>query len=275
MKRINIVDAAKEYIRYVEDVRSGNREKHIMSTGLEELDELLDGGFEDGQLIVIGGRPGDGKSALGLQLADKAAHNGRRVIYLNLEMRIKDIMKRLLARRSAAFTRISEADMGLLREKMNDIVSMDMEIIDDASTRIEDFRDAIVENSDSEHPIGLVVVDYLQLMRSKQKFDRKDLEIGEISMVLKEIAKTISAPVVALAQLNRPPQQGSKIPSLERLRESGQIEQDADVVIFTYFSEAKNSHVLKVAKNRNGEMGSINVDFNKERQTFTCASEGW
>lgn len=248
------------------------------STGLHDLDDLL-GGLRGGQLIIIGGRPAMGKSSIALQIAAHDAEQRNAVLVLSLEMPATELAAREVSRAS----RIPVADLmrGKLREddwaKLThgaSIVNNMRMIVDDQSNLSLIEVAAKARTAKRKHKIGMLVIDYLQLMRGEG--DNRNQELESITRGLKSLAKDLDIPVIALSQLSRKcEERTNKRPMLSDLRESGGIEQDADVVIFVYRDEVYNpdsqdigTAELIVAKQRNGPPGRIRVTFLGEYTQF-------
>ncbi len=245
-------------------------------SGFKQLDELTTG-FQPGDLIIIGGRPSMGKTALGLNIAQHVGLEMKEpVAVFSLEMSKEQLAMRMLC--SEAMIDSNSVRKGFIRKEdwhkltnaAGKLAEAPIYIDDSSSTSVLEMR-AKARRLKMEHGgLSLVVVDYLQLMRSRGMFERREQEISEISRSLKALAKELRVPVIALSQLNRgvelrkPP-----IPNLADLRESGAIEQDADVIIFLYRDEVYNrsDHSNKgkaeiiIAKQRNGPTDRINLTF--------------
>lgn len=249
-----------------------------LKSGLVDLDALTLG-FQPSDLIVIGGRPSDGKTSLGLNIIEHVALVERTpVLLFSLEMARFAIIDRLLC----AKARISSHDI-----KSGRVV--DWEAINDASKAFSEVAEIHVDDSAiltigeirsrtqrviRQHQVGLIVIDYLQLATSPGAQDKR-IETGEISGGLKALAKDVKLPVIALSQLKRLDKGKDRRPELQDLRESGAIEADADVVIFVW--RKADSHGIKgnegeiiLAKQRNGPTGVIESVFIKEYTRWEC-----
>jgi len=250
-------------------------------SGFADLDELTTG-FRPGDLIIIGGRPSMGKTALGLNIAQHVALELREpVAIFSLEMSKEQLALRMLCSEAMVDSNsvrkgfIRKDDWHKLTSAAGRLADAPVYIDDSSATSVLEMR-AKARRLKTEHHggLGLVVVDYLQLMRSRGNFERREQEISEISRSLKALAKELRLPVIALSQLNRGVETrgGNKNPTLADLRESGAIEQDADVIIFIYRDEASNKDasdskgkavkaVIDVAKQRNGPTDKLNLTF--------------
>ncbi len=259
-------------------------------TGFRDVDELFHG-LRGGDMVIIAARPGVGKTSFALNLAVNAAKLGTAVAFFSLEMSAGQLTQRILgseARVSLSRIRsgkVSEADWGMIADASAKLSSLDMYIDDTPGLSIMEAR--AKARRELRHVIGtekkgLIVVDYLQLMQPPQvrRDGNRAVEVGEISRGLKIMAKEMDMPVIALSQLNRAVEmRGKKRPMLADLRESGSIEQDADIVMFIDRSmddmEAEENGrpdlgtaELIVAKHRNGPTRDITLAFNPEFTKF-------
>lgn len=253
-----------------------------LPSGYKDLDEKTLG-FQDGELIIIAGRPSMGKTAFSLNIAQNLAIKHKKTIGIfSLEM-----PKNLLALRMIC----SEAKVDLLKLKSNKLNKEEWKklalslcvlaearifINDSPSISISDIK-VLSRKLKAEEGLDLLIIDYLQLIRVKGKFENRQQEITFISQSLKEIAKDLNIPVLALSQLSRAPEirKEEHRPILADLRESGSLEQDADTVIFLYREEKYNKNTNKkgiaeviVAKQRNGPTGTIQLAFFPEFTRF-------
>ncbi len=257
--------------------RQGNRALVTgVASGFTKLDELT-AGFQKSDLIILAGRPGMGKTALALNIAKNAAVDSNiPVAIFSLEMSKEQLSLRMLS--SEARIDSSRLRRGFISQddwiKITDsagVLSQAPIFIDDSPNITALEIRAKSRRLKMEKNIGLIIIDYLQLMRSRVSAERRDLEISEISRSLKALAKELDLPVVALSQLNRKLEERSdKRPQLSDLRESGALEQDADVVAFLYRDELynrdennpnKGKAELIVAKQRNGPTGFTLLTF--------------
>jgi replicative DNA helicase len=246
-------------------------------SGFADLDELTTG-FQPGDLIIIGGRPSMGKTALGLNIAQHVALEMREpVAVFSLEMSKEQLALRMLCAEAMVDSNgvrkgfIRKEDWHKLTSAAGRLAEAQVYIDDSSGTSVLEMR-AKARRLKMEHhgALGLVVVDYLQLMRGRGSFERREQEISEISRSLKGLAKELKVPVIALSQLNRGVEaRNDKRPSLADLRESGAIEQDADVIIFLYRDEVYNKNnpsnkgeaEVIIAKQRNGPTDTIKLTF--------------
>ncbi len=256
-----------------------------IETGLWPLDESIRGGFKAGQMVVVAGTPGSGKTALAVQLADRARALEKHVLVFSLEMSADEIAGRLIASHSGVNSdslyqrtapegdyRTYYAQLGELAEGGHFHV-LDTQRISVPAMRSECRR------VKARHGLDMIVVDYLQLMTTGQRGLPRFEEVSEVSRSLKAIAKEFGVPVIALSQLNRKSlQREDKRPIMSDLRESGQIEQDADVILFLYRDEVHNHNTdrpgeaeLRIAKQRNGPTTNMVLRFEKERMRFRAS----
>ena len=247
-----------------------------VSTGFSRLDNLTSG-FQSSDLIILAARPSMGKTALALNIARNAAIDAHTpVAVFSIEMSKEQLSMRLLC----AEARIDSSRLRSGFFSREDWVSLTnaAEVLSDAEIYIDDSPDlsamsirAKARRLKMDKNIGLVIIDYLQLMKGRASAERRDLEISEISRGLKALAKELDIPVLALSQLNRKlEERHDKRPQLSDLRESGALEQDADVVAFIYRDEVYNKDEnnpnkgiaeLLLKKQRNGPTGDIKLAF--------------
>jgi replicative DNA helicase len=249
--------------------------------GFRQLDKLL-GGFQKSDLIILAARPSVGKTALALNIAVNAAKRyGQRVAFFSLEMSAEQLVLRLLAAETGIdqqrlrLGQIQEEEWGLLMEAAG-VLSSTMMFIDDTPALSALEMRTKARRVHAEHGLDLIVVDYLQLMRGDPRSENRVQEISYISRALKGLARELNVPVLALSQLSRAVEaRTDKRPMLSDLRESGSIEQDADVVMFIYREDMYNEGTDRqniadviVAKHRNGPTGVVSLYFKKELTQF-------
>ncbi len=261
-----------------------------ISTGFKMLDEMTSG-LHPAEMIVIAARPSMGKTAFAMNIAEHVAIEGRKpVAVFSLEMSSQQLVQRLLCSRARVNSKkvrdgfLAERDFSSLTSAASKLAEAQMFIDDTAGLTILELR-AKARRLKSQHDIQLVVVDYLQLLRSTSRRgqDNRQIEISEISAGLKSLAKELSIPVIVLAQLNRNPENrtgdSKGRPRLSDLRESGSIEQDADFVGLLvreeYYAdsdeerqESEGKADLIIAKQRNGPTGDVPLTFIKEYTRF-------
>lgn len=250
-------------------------------SGFVDMDNLT-AGFQKGDLIIIAARPSMGKTALALNIAFNAAYKPQiPVAFFSLEMSKEQLVRRLLSsegRVDASNLRrafLSTQEWAALQTAAGSLLDCSIFIDDSPAATVLDIR-AKARRLKAEDKLGLVVIDYLQLMRGRHDAPSREQEISEISRSLKALAKELNVPVIALSQLNRRVEERpNKRPQLADLRESGAIEQDADVIIFIYRDEVyrEDSPDLGIAeviigKQRNGPTGKVKLHFEKKYTRF-------
>jgi replicative DNA helicase len=251
-------------------------------TGFAELDGLTNG-LHPGQMIIVAARPGCGKSTLALDLARSASiRHGLGSVIFSLEMSQIEITMRLLSAEASVPLnhirngKMNDDDWSRLATKMGQVSEAPLYIDDSPNLTMMEIR-AKARRLKQRHDLKLVVIDYIQLMTSGKKVESRQLEVSEFSRQLKLLAKELQVPVVALSQLNRGPEQRTdKKPMLSDLRESGSLEQDADMVILLHRpdlydrdSERAGEADFLVAKHRNGPTNDLTVAFQGHYSRFT------
>ena len=279
----DIVVAALEKL---ELIRASGGSVIGVPSGLLDLDDITSG-FQEGDLIIIAGRPGMGKTALALSMIRNAALEADvGVGMFSLEMANHQLAMRLLcaeARVDSHFVRTGKLPAKLWKNlglSAGDLEKAPIYLDDSPALTVLELR-AKARRLKTEHNIGMIVVDYLQLMQGPRGVENRQQEISVISRSLKALAKELSIPVVALSQLSRAVEQrADRKPQLSDLRESGAIEQDADVVIFLYRpwvysqeDEDEGKAEIIVAKQRNGPTGHISASFISKYARFENLSQ--
>lgn len=257
--------------------------------GVGKLDEAL-GGMFGSKLIVVGARPATGKSALALCAALATQESGR-VLFCSMEMSPVEIMGRAMANlsgvnfRKIAYRELDIGDFEIMTPHYAKAYGMDIHFIEGASTPSKVRAEALRLNKDGK--LALIVVDYIQLMDSGKKAESRRVEVGQVSRELKRLAMEMDVPVLALSQLNRQSEiTASKEPSMAELRESGDLEQDADVIVLMYVPPPDDGHVqqinaaglscvrLLLEKNRQGKSGQrVDTAFDGGRMRFWKVSD--
>ncbi|MBN8474405.1 replicative DNA helicase [Sulfuritalea sp.] len=248
-----------------------------LDTGIAGLDRLT-GGLVPGQLFVVAARPSIGKSAIALGIADHIARAGGRVVVFSLEMSRQELAARLLAASSGVSGRVlrsgpSDDEWGRLSGAMCGSAT-DRIVLDDKSAATVAYVRARCRRLHRQGALSLVVVDYLQLMTPADPRANRSEQVGSLSRGLKHLAKEIGVPVIALAQLNRSVEsRAGGRPQLSDLRDSGEIEQDADLIALLSRvvepAEGENAIVeLALRKHRNGPCGDVLLAFDAARMTF-------
>lgn len=256
-------------------------------TGFSDLDNLL-AGFQKSDLIILAARPSIGKSALALDIARNVACSNIPVGIFSLEMSTQSLVDRLIAAEARVDSwklrtgRLSDDDdFKSIRNALDKLSSAPIFIDDESSANVLQMR-AKARRLQTEHGLGLLIVDYLQLMVPRNKSDNMVQQMTEISRSLKGLARELEVPVLAISQLSRAVEsRNPPIPKLHDLRDSGSIEQDADVVMFIYRedkykenSDKKNMAEILVEKHRNGPTGKIQLYFNPEKVSFSSIARG-
>ncbi|MBE7414654.1 MAG: replicative DNA helicase [Deltaproteobacteria bacterium] len=267
------------------------RKSHVtgISTGFRELDKLT-AGLQDSDLVIIAGRPGMGKTSFALNLAENAAIDSNApVAVFSLEMSKEQLVQRMLASRARIDLQklrngfLKDEDWGKLTTAVGTLYEAPIYIDDTPAQTVLEMR-AKARRWKEEFGLKLIMVDYLQLMRGRKGADSREQEISDISRSLKALAKELHVPVVALSQLSRRAEQREgSVPQLSDLRESGAIEQDADVVMFVYREGVykkcecpadlctcgvRKSAEIRVEKQRNGPTGVARLTFMNEYTRF-------
>jgi replicative DNA helicase len=253
-------------------------------SGFKDLDEIT-GGFQKGNLIIIAARPAMGKSALVCNIAENAAikHN-RPVALFSLEMSEAELAQRFVASQARIKGdelrkgRVAEKRWPKILEASNRLASAPLWVDDSSDVGLLEVRaKARRLHSQADGGLGLILIDYLQLMRTESRYDSRVTAVGELSRGLKILARELEVPVIALSQLSRAVEQRpDKKPQLSDLRESGNLEQDSDLVMFIYredYYEKEESQRpgeadLLIAKHRNGATGKVTLTFQEEYPRF-------
>jgi replicative DNA helicase len=262
-----------------------DRKEHItgVATGYEQFDRIT-AGLQPSDLIILAGRPSMGKTALAMNMAQHAALVEKiPVAVFSLEMSMEQLALRMLCSvgqidsQRIRTGRLLDTDWPKLTRATGMLTESPIHIDDTAGITVLEMR-AKARRLKSEHNIGMVIVDYLQLMQGRAKSENRVQEISEISRSLKAMAKELDVPVIALSQLNRSLEsRPDKRPMLSDLRESGAIEQDADVIVFIYRDEVYNKAEdnpnigiaeIIIGKQRNGPTGTVRMTFLKEYTKF-------
>jgi replicative DNA helicase len=265
---------AHSFDRIDELQRSGD-EMRGLPTGLKDLDTILTG-LQKSNLVILAARPGMGKTSLALNIAQNVTVSAKKKIGMfSLEMSREELVDRML---------VAQADIDAWKLKTGKLDQQDFLKISDAMGVLAEAKFFIDDTPGlsiyemrtkarrlmMEHEIDMIIVDYLQLAHGRTR-DNRVQEVGEISQGLKNIARELKVPVLALSQLSRAVEsRGEKIPQLSDLRESGSIEQDADVVMFLYRKDedVRESVSIKIAKHRNGPVGDVDLYFRGGRMKF-------
>lgn len=279
---VSLESVLAESFERLDDLHKDKNKLRGIPSGYRDLDNIL-AGFQRSDLFILAARPSMGKTAFVLNLAHKVATLAKEsVLIFSLEMSKEQLVDRLLAMESGVDAwalrtgKLTDDDFERLGEAMGTLSEAKIYIDDTPGITVSDLRTKARREAHTQK-LGLVIVDYLQLMSGGGKYSSEGnrvQEISEISRGLKGIARELNVPVIALSQLSRSVESRSpKIPQLADLRESGSIEQDADVVAFLYRedyyepeSERKNLMDVLIKKHRNGPTGAVELYFDKEKQ---------
>jgi replicative DNA helicase len=276
-----LADSLERTLQRVDEAGRTGDELRGVGTGFVELDKLT-GGLRPSHMIVIAARPAMGKSTLGLDLARSAAiRQGITTVVFTLEMDVESVTSRLLA--AEAGVPLTALDRGKLTRTQWEAIAKTASRLAAAPLFIDDTPQLTLATIRAKcrklhqaHGLGLVIVDYLQLLGSTRRIDNRQVEVAEQSRGLKLLAKELGVPVVALSQLNRGVEtRADKRPVLADMRESGAIEQDADLVIFVHREDAYDRDNrpgeadLIIAKHRQGPTGVVAVAFQSTYTRFT------
>jgi len=266
--------ASKEAFAEFLEVDAGGTQ--AIPTGLEKLDTILGGGFKKGSLYVLAARPGVGKSALAIQMTHETAKRGMRASYASLEMSASECAGRLLSNASGVRKPTSKGFLNAghkqkLETQVQAMQTWPITFKDDNQATMQSIE-AFIAKQRLEGELGLIVIDYLQLL-SSPGHDSRVQEVSHISRSLKAIAMEYEVPVLALSQLNRALESANRSPMLSDLRESGSIEQDADCVLLMHREKeadpTTDDIICNVAKNRNGEVRAAKLTFSKPTGRFS------
>ncbi|MEA1939934.1 MAG: replicative DNA helicase [Candidatus Caldatribacteriota bacterium] len=278
---IPIKEILQDSFEKIEDLY--HRDEYItgIPSGFSEFDDITTG-FQPSELIIIAGRPGMGKTAFCMNIAQNTAiSKNTPVAIFSLEMSKSQLVQRMLCSEARVDAhnlrrgRLAETDWPTLSMAAGRLSSAPIFIDDSAGTTCLEIK-AKARRLKAQHNLGLVIVDYMQLIQSNARAENRQQEISEISRSLKALARELNVPVIAASQLSRAVEQrNERRPRLSDLRESGAIEQDADLVIFIYRedyyktkTDKKGIAEIIVSKQRNGPTGTVNLTFVKEYAKF-------
>jgi len=270
-----------DYFDEIEYLQQHRDEQRGVLSGFVDLDRLL-GGLQPSDLIIVAGRPSMGKTSLVLSMASNvAAQNRGAIAVFSLEMAAEQLIQRLIASETGIdaqrlrLGQIHDDEIELVTRAIGHLSQMSIYIDDSPAISPFELRTK-ARRLHAEHPLALVIVDYLQLMSAGVRVENRVQEISFISRSLKSLARELSVPVIAASQLSRAVEaRHDKRPILADLRESGSIEQDSDIVIFIYRDEMynedtvmKNIAEVHVAKHRNGPTGKVELGFIPQQAKF-------
>jgi len=273
----SVVDSYYEQLNYLQEHRG---EVMGVQTGYRDFDQIT-GGLQRSDLIILAARPGTGKTSFAMSLAyNVAMYYSNTVAVFSLEMGREQLVQRLIAMETQIDThrlrlgQVPDNQLKIVFDAMGRLAQAPIYIEDTPGISIMELRSK-ARRLQSQHGVSLIIIDYLQLMSGRGKENRVQ-EVGEISRGLKALARELNVPVIALSQLSRAVEgRQSHVPMLSDLRESGSIEQDADIVMFIYRDELYNKDSDKkgiaeihIAKHRNGPVGVVNMRFDPSTTRF-------
>lgn len=283
---IHIKDTLEESFNRLDELNKKGLSLRGVPTGFTDLDNKLSG-LQDSNLVILAARPGTGKTAFVVNLAQYIAVNLKGPVGIfSLEMSKEELVDRMLVSQANIDAwrlktgRLSKDDFGALSDAMGVLADAPLFIDDTPGVNILEIRTK-ARRLQIERKIQLIVVDYLQLVDAGKRFESRVQEVSFVSQSLKNLARELRIPVLAVSQLSRAVEQrGTRIPQLADLRESGAIEQDADVVMFLYREDIEVDHTnnqfltkLLIAKHRNGPTGEIDLLFRGDRIRFYSTSK--
>lgn len=268
---VPLSEIVEKNLKHLEDI---SKEKHFLtgiSTGFDKLDEMT-AGFQPSDFIIIAGRPSTGKTSFALSLSLEMARKGKSVGFISLEMSKEQIGLRLLcANANVDLSKVrsgylSAEDFKYLATSTQELEKLNIFVDDSTPFYIHELR-AKCRRLMKTHGLDILFIDYIQLINIKGKFDNRNIQLGAISSNLKSLAKEFKIPIVALSQLSRNPEKRrdkEARPTMADLRESGNLEQDADLVILLYRDkelDEKNMAEIIIDKQRNGPTGAFKLVF--------------
>jgi len=296
LSELNIASDNHEYdhqqamIDLYESVENQKKGLSGYDTGFSDLNTYLDG-FQEGDLIISAARPSTGKTAKMLAHASEHCKKGHIAVIFSLEMSAQSLNKRmisLLGKIDGSKMRnpkqyFNDNDWNRYTQSLGILSEMSLYIYDQSGQKVSFIREKVAKLR-KQYPGKqiLVMIDYLQLMRSDGRFENKNIEVGEITRSLKELAKEYNVPVYLLSQLSRGVEsRQDKRPMMSDIRDSGSVEQDADVIEFLYRddyydNESENAGIIEViiAKQRNGPVGKVELAYQKEHNGFYGIAHG-
>lgn len=279
---VSLAQVVDQYYEYLSEVQERGPEMTGLATGFIDFDRMT-GGLHKSDLLILAARPGVGKSSFAMTIAFNIAMQQRVPVgVFALEMGRDQLLQRLLATHTGIDSqklrtgRISTSELTALMDAMGQLSSAPLYIDDTPGVTVNELRSK-TRRLQAEHGVELLIIDYLQLMSgSGRRNDNRVQEVSEISRSLKSLARELNIPVIALSQLSRAVEgRTSHVPVLADLRESGSIEQDADLVMFIYREEMydkdtdkKGIAEIHIAKHRNGPLGAVSLFFDHRTTRF-------
>jgi len=284
-KFVTLHDAIPEALERLDSLRNNDGKSRGLETGFRDLDNITSG-LQKADLIILAARPSMGKTTLALDIARNVANREKSVLVFSLEMsaqQLVDIMICAEARVNAWGYRtghLSDNDNAKVKYAATKLANAKVYIDDEAGNSIVKMK-AMARRIKAEKGLDLIVVDYLQLMSTSKKYDSMVNQVTEISRSLKALAKELDVPVLALSQLSRAVEARGGKPKLSDLRDSGSIEQDADLVAFIHREDKGKDEALKtniaeilIEKHRNGATGKVDLYFEEKSRTFINLEKG-
>jgi replicative DNA helicase len=275
---VSIKQSLMDTVEQIEHLREHKDEIRGVPTGFPDLDNLL-AGLQKSDLIILAARPSMGKTTFALDIVRNVALSGTPVGIFSLEMSSQQLVQRMLSAESRVDAWAIRTGHGLtnahfttLQEAASRLQKAPIYIDDQAGNSIVKMR-SVARRLKAEHGLGLIVVDYLQLMTTSKNYDNMVNQVTEISRSLKQLARELDVPVLALSQLSRAVESRGGKPRLSDLRDSGSIEQDADLVMFIHredrFKDEKDFITdILIEKHRNGAVGSVQLLFDAKTTSF-------
>ena len=275
---IPIKDSLAESFDRIDELHKSGAGLRGVKTGFVDLDNILSG-MQASNLLILAARPGQGKTAMVVNMAQHIAVVEKKPVGIfSLEMSQEELVDRLLVGQADVDAwrlktgKLSEADFAKLSEAMGLLADAPIFIDDTPGISVSQIRTK-ARRLQLEHNMSIIIIDYLQLVDPGRHYDNRVQEVSIVSQGLKNLARELKIPVLAVSQLSRAVEhRGEKKPQLADLRESGAIEQDADVVMFLYRPDAEISNImqtkLSISKHRNGPMGEIDLLFRGDRIRF-------
>lgn len=283
IKQINSIERINEkettFLQQVVNVATKMEEEnnkgidYSLYTGLRDLDDKICG-LHKQEMTIIGARPGIGKTTLALQIAERIASKGIETAIISLEMSDVQIIQKMLSSKTKVNTykmrmgTLEQEDWNKISVASSEMANLPIHLITNARTLQQ--IEIIARKLKNKNNLGLLVIDYIQLIKNKNRFNSREQEVADITRTLKLLSLELNIPIVGLCQLNRNASRNE--PGLADLRESGSIEQDADNVWFLYQEKEDEGNIvditLKIAKQRAGEIGKVYLKFNKLMSEF-------
>jgi len=279
-KFTHIKEALPEAWERLERLHENKGEMRGIPSGFADLDSIL-AGFQKSDLIILAARPSVGKTTLALDIARNVAKQNVPVFIFSLEMSKQQLVDTMMAAESKVNAwklrngrLTTDSEFQLVRDSLDRLSKAPIFMDDQSSNNIMNMR-SVARRVKAEHGLGLIIIDYLQLMATSKNYDNMVNQVTEISRSLKGLARELDVPVIALSQLSRAVEARGGRPRLSDLRDSGSIEQDADVVMFIHREdkykdkeEKNNIAEILIEKHRNGPVGKVELYFDEDRRTF-------